>query len=156
MRDRAEPSEQILVAALHFGWLSSSWSFYLLSLGAMLTLAALDFTGSIFAKEWTLRHHSSLFLAGLATFGVLFCVYAITLKYAELSVVTFGWIVFLQVGLLLVDRLRYGVTLPTGKWVAVALILALQAYLVLAPNGEAADDALITVPRVPASELPSH
>jgi hypothetical protein len=30
--------------------------------------------------------------------------------------------------------LSYGVMLPTGKWVAVVVILALQAYLILAPN----------------------
>ncbi len=29
------------------------------------------------------------------------------------------------------------VVLPNGKWAAIVAILALQAYLVLAPNGEA-------------------
>jgi hypothetical protein len=58
---------------------------------------------------------------------------------AELSVVTFGWIVFLQVGLLILDRVRYGVELPPGKWVAIAAILVLQAYLILAPNGVSAE-----------------
>jgi hypothetical protein len=39
--------------------------------------------------------------------------------------------------LLLVERIRYEVVLPNGKWAAIVAILALQAYLVLAPNGEA-------------------
>jgi hypothetical protein len=37
----------------------------------------------------------------------------------------------------LLERLRYEVVLPSGKWAAIAVILALQAYLILAPNGEA-------------------
>lgn len=111
-----------------------SWNFYLLSLGAMLALAGLDLIGSIFAKEWTERQQPWLFLAGLATFVVLFVVYAASLKVAELSIVAIGWFVFLQVGLLLLDRLRYGVMMPTGKWIAIAVVVALQAYLILAPN----------------------
>ena len=58
--------------------------------------------------------------AGLATFGVLFAVYAASLKVAELSVVTFGWIVFLQVGIVLLDTLHYGVRChPANGWLSV-------------------------------------
>jgi hypothetical protein len=102
---------------------------------AMIALAGLDFLGSVLAKEWTAGRSHWLFVAGLLTFAVLFGVYAISLEMAELSTVTFGWIIFLQVGLLLYERIRYGVELPTGKWVAIPVILGLQAYLVLAPNG---------------------
>ncbi|MBA2597698.1 MAG: hypothetical protein H0V00_13830, partial [Chloroflexia bacterium] len=35
---------------------------------------------------------------------------------------------------LLYERLRYGVTLSPAKWAAIAVILALQAFLVLIPN----------------------
>lgn len=113
----------------------ASWRFYLVSVGAMLVLAGLDVVGSIFAKEWAEGRHAGWFFAGLLCFGILFTVYATSLKVAELSVVTFGWIVFLQVGLLLYERLRYDVELPPAKWAAIAAILALQAYLILAPNG---------------------
>lgn len=113
---------------------ASSWRFYAVSFAAMLALAGLDFVGAIFAKEWAERQHVGLFLAGLLTFGVLFVVYAAVLKVADLSVVTFGWVVFLQIGLLLLDRLRYGVHLSAGKWAAIVAILALQAYLILVPN----------------------
>jgi len=112
----------------------ASWRFYAVSLGAMLALAGLDVVGSVFAKEWAEGRHLGWFFAGLLCFGVLFTVYATSLKVAELSVVTFGWIVFLQVGLLLYERLRYGFELPPAKWAAIAAILALQAYLILAPN----------------------
>jgi hypothetical protein len=122
------------------GWLESfgvagAWRGIGLALGAMLALAGLDMVGAVLAKEWTLRGQPVWFVAGLAAFGLLFAVYALSLHVAELSIVTMGWIVFLQVGLLVVDSVRYGVTFPPGKWAAIGVIVALQAYLVLAPNG---------------------
>jgi hypothetical protein len=51
----------------------------------------------------------------LVAFGALFAVYAVSLKVAELSTVTFGWIVTLQVGLLLLERIRYASSCPTGN-----------------------------------------
>jgi hypothetical protein len=104
--------------------------------GAMVMLAALDFLGAVLAKEWAEGRNRNhwLFAAGLVAFGALFAVYAVSLKVAELSTVTFGWIVTLQVGLLLLERIRYAVELPNGKWAAIVAILVLQAYLILAPN----------------------
>jgi hypothetical protein len=125
-----------VVPMLSMPGIPSSWHFYLISFGAMLSLAGLDFIGSILAKEWTENHRVEYLLAGFLTFGILFAVYATSLKVAELSVVTFGWIVFLQVGLLVIDTVRYGVAFPRGKWIAIVLILAMQAYLILAPNGD--------------------
>jgi hypothetical protein len=101
----------------------------------MVALVALDLVGAIVAKEWTQGRSSWFFVAGTASFAALFAVYAIGLRYAELSTVTFGWIVGLQVAVLIVERLRYEVELPPGKWMAIAAILFLQGYLVLAPNG---------------------
>jgi hypothetical protein len=126
--------DSVLGRHAHALGVPSPWRFYLVSLGAMLALAGLDFLGAIFAKEWAEHQHAGIFLAGLLCFGMLFAVYAASLKVADLAIVTFGWIVFLQVGLLLLDRLRYGVALGTGKWAAVVAILVLQAYLILAPN----------------------
>jgi hypothetical protein len=131
-------AEPVVTQLLKIPGIPSSWNVVLVGIGAMLVLASLDFIGAIFAKEWTERQHPALFLAGLATFGVLFAVYTASLKVAELSVVTFGWIVFLQIGLVVIDRLRYGVMFPTGKWAAIVLMVLLQAYLILAPNGERA------------------
>ncbi|CAN5727197.1 hypothetical protein BH23CHL5_BH23CHL5_09230 [soil metagenome] len=108
--------------------------FYLTTLGAMVALAGLDFVGAIFAKEWTERNHVLLWVAGACSFFLLYVVYAQILKTAELSIVTIGWVVFLQVGLLLIDRFRYGVEFGTSKWIVIMVILILQAYLVLAPN----------------------
>ena len=108
----------------------------LLLIAAAVTLAALDFVGTVFAKEWAAGHNHWFLIGGLFMFGVLFIVYAFSLKTAELSTVTLGWIVFLQIGLLLVERFRYGVTLPGGKWAAIAAMLLLQAYLILTPNAK--------------------
>jgi|SRR5829696_2722355 len=74
-----------------------------LLLGAMVALAALDFLGAVLAKEWATERNHWLFATGLLSFGALFAVYAVSLRLAELSTVIFGWIVTLQVGLLLLE-----------------------------------------------------
>jgi hypothetical protein len=42
--------------------------------------------------------------------------------------VTIGWVVMLQIGVVVLDRL-HGVTIPPGRMSAIALILVLQAYI---------------------------
>jgi multidrug transporter EmrE-like cation transporter len=117
--------------------ISPAWQFVLASLGTMLILALLDFVGAVFAKEWADSRHPGWFVLGLASFAILFVFYASSLRTAELSIVTIGWVVFLQVGLVLYERFRFGATLSPAKWAAIILILALQAYLVLVPNDSA-------------------
>jgi multidrug transporter EmrE-like cation transporter len=115
--------------------------FFLTSITAMIALALLDFIGAVFAKEWADTRQPWWFVAGLLTFMGLFVFYAASLKTAELSIVTSGWVVFLQVGLLLYERVRYGASLPPLKWIAIMLILVLQTYLVLMPNETTSSDA---------------
>ena len=136
---------------------AGTWKFIVTSLSAMIILALFDFVGAVFAKEWADTRQPWWFVAGLATFMGLFCFYAYSLKTAELSIVTIGWVVFLQVGLLLYERVRYGAELPPMKWAAIALILALQAYLVLAPNdaGKVAATAQV-LPAPPEAVLPAQ
>jgi uncharacterized membrane protein YdcZ (DUF606 family) len=100
----------------------------------ILVLAALDLVGAMLAKEWTISRHRWIFVLGAVSFLALFATYARALRYAELSTVTFGWIVCLQIGVLLVERFRHGVQLSPGKWFAIAGILLLQAYLLFAPD----------------------
>ncbi len=114
--------------------LPENWKFYVGSLAAMLALAGLDFIGALFAKEWAERGRIPMFLLGWVSFSILFFVYARILKVAELSTVTIGWIVFLQVGLLVMDAVHYNVQMPKEKWGAIAVILVLQIYLITAPN----------------------
>ena len=110
------------------------WPGALVATIAMVALAGLDLLGAFAAKEWAEHRSPAPMLVGLAAFGVLFWVYASSLQYAELALVTMGWVVLLQVGLVVLDRVRYGVELPPGKWVAIVVVLAAQSYLLLAPS----------------------
>ncbi|MEO7069341.1 MAG: hypothetical protein ABI131_02495 [Nostocoides sp.] len=115
----------------------SSWPFAVTAVAAMVSLAALDLVGAYAAKEWSRRGTPLMLAVGVASFLVLFWVYASALQYAELAIVTLGWIVLLQVGLLLIDRLYYGIHLAPTKWAAIVVILAAQAYLLLPAAGAA-------------------
>ena len=115
-----------------------AWPVPVVATLAMVLLAGLDLVGALLAKEWAENGSVRALVLGAGAFVVLFWVYASSLKYAELSLVTMGWVVILQVGLVLIDRWRYGVELPTGKWIAIGVVLAAQAYLLLAPGVERA------------------
>jgi hypothetical protein len=104
----------------------------------MAALAGLDLLGAVAAKEWAERQNLAALAFGALSFLVLFWVYASALRYAELAVVTMGWIVLLQVGIVLVDRLHFGSTLSADRVAELVVILAAQGYLLLAPSGTAA------------------
>ena len=106
-----------------------SWPRPLVATVAMLLLAALDLGGAYAAKEAVVRRSGAYAALGAAAFLLLFWVYACSLQYADLAVVTLGWIVVLQVGVVFLNRWRYGVHLSAGAWVAVSLIIVAQAYL---------------------------
>lgn len=111
-----------------------SWPTWAVGACAMVVLAGLDIVGALAAKEWAASSRIGALALGIGAFLALFWVYASALQYAELALVTMGWIVVLQVGLLLIDRFQYGVHLAPGTWVAVAVILLAQGYLLLAPT----------------------
>jgi hypothetical protein len=100
-------------------------------IGFMTLLASLDFAGTMLAKEWTVHRATWQLAGGAVAFLALFVVLVFGLRYAEMSVLTLGWIVMLQLGLIAVDRSRYGIHLSLGGWVAVVAILVLQGYLLL-------------------------
>ena len=107
----------------------------------MGVLAALDFVGAILAKDYAERHRPVTLLAGAAIFLVLFVVYARALEYAELSIVTMGWVVLLQVGLFVFDWRRNGVALDARQIVVVIVIIALQCYLIASTEPSSAAPA---------------
>ena len=113
-----------------------SWPTWAVGAGAMLALAALDLAGALAAKEWASSSRPTALILGVGAFLALFWVYASALQYAELALVPMGWIVILQVGLLVIDRLQFGVHLAPGTWVAVGAILVAQGYLLLGPSGD--------------------
>ena len=107
----------------------------------MVVLAGLDLAGAMLAKHWS-DHRSLLSLAGgVCVFGLLFVAYGSSLAYADLATVTFGWIVMLQVGVLVLQRFQDGTTVGIDRVVAMAMMLALQAYVVIAPTLDARGDA---------------
>jgi hypothetical protein len=122
-----------LISALPLVKAPETWPLPLVAVSAMFLLAVLDFAGALAAKEWADGGSPRWLFAGLGCFLLLFYVYAASLQYGELATVTMGWIVLLQVSLLVLDHVRYDVVLPPTRWVAIGLILVLQAYLVLAP-----------------------
>src|SRR5262245_652566 len=94
--------------------------------GLMVLLAALDFTGTLLAKEWTVHPAPWQLAAGAMTCLALFAALALGLRYAEMSLLTLGWIVALQLALIMVDRSRHGTHLSLGGWLAVIAIVVAQ------------------------------
>jgi hypothetical protein len=129
-----------------------SWPLPVTAVVAMTALAGLDLVGAYAAKEWAATRATAMLLLGVGAFLVLFWVYASALQYAELALVTLGWIVVLQVGLLLVDRFVYAVKLAPGQWVAVVVILAAQGYLLVAPHDVPAQDVATVQETTPRNE----
>jgi len=127
-----------MVDALPLLKLPASWPLPVVATLCMGALAALDLFGAFAAKEWAEKQNTVALGLGALSFLVLFWVYASSLQYAELAVVTMGWIVLLQVGILVIDRIAFYSSLPVGKLAAVVIILAAQGYLVLAPSGTTA------------------
>jgi multidrug transporter EmrE-like cation transporter len=114
--------------------LPASWPLPVVATVAMAALAGLDLLGAIAAKEWAERQNVTAIALGVVAFVLLFWVYASSLQYAELAVVTMGWIVLLQVGIVIVDRVHFGTMLSADKIGALIIILVAQGYLVLAPS----------------------
>src|SRR5919202_1193614 len=115
----------------------ASWPTPVVAVVAMLLLAVVDLAGAYVTKEAVVRRSPAWAAAGVLLFVLLFYVYASSLQYAELALVTLGWVVVLQVGVLVLDQLRYGAVMRADKWVAVVLILVAQGSLLLAPPGPA-------------------
>jgi hypothetical protein len=116
--------------------LPDSWPTALVATLAMTVLAILDLAGAVAAKEAVTRRSPSFALVGAILFVLLFWVYASSLQYAELAPVTMGWVVILQVGVVLVDHYRYGTPMTTSRSIAVVVILLAQAFLLLGPGGQ--------------------
>ena len=112
----------------------ASWPVPVVATVAMAVLAGLDLLGAIAAKEWAERQSLAAIAFGTIASVALFWFYASSLQYAELAVVTMGWIVLLQVGIVIVDRVHFGTVLGPDKIGALIIILVAQGYLVLAPN----------------------
>jgi uncharacterized membrane protein len=97
--------------------------------GFMLALAAIDFAAAMVAQDFADRRRLSTLVIGSVLSISLFVVYAVALHLADLSIVTMGWIVMLQVAVLCWDVVRNGLHLSATQWTAVTLIIVLQVFL---------------------------
>ena len=98
---------------------------------AMVTLAALDLLGALLARQWATHRSLVALVGGVAVFGLLFLVYGKSLDYAHLTTVTLGWLVLLQLGVMVLDRMQGGAGLSWDRVAAMLGVLVLQAYLTL-------------------------
>jgi hypothetical protein len=117
------------------------WPRPLVALSAMVVLGVLDLLGSWAAKEAAERRSPAWAAVGALLFLAVFWVYLSSLEVAGLAVVTLGWIVVVQIGVVLLDRYRYDESLPRGAWVVVVLLVAAQAYLILGPRAAQAGNS---------------
>jgi hypothetical protein len=129
--------------------------FSMMGTGAMIALAGLDLVGAYCAMRYLSTGATAWWSVGAISYVALFGVYAASLRWAELGTVTLGWIVFLQVGVLVMDKLANGTVLPMGKWLAVAAILGLMGYVLLAPNPRIYSPRHIDLPTGASGVAPS-
>ncbi len=106
----------------------------LTALGLIVVLAGLDLLSALFAKEWSVHKSWWLLAAGLLCTIVIYVVFALGLKVVEMSTLAFGWIIVVESGIVIAERVRYGQSLPVGKWFAIAGLMILQGYLLLGPS----------------------
>jgi hypothetical protein len=110
----------------------------LIALAAMLVLAGLDLLGALLARHWSETNGGAartlFFVGGVATFVLLFTVYAKSLQFADLVPVTFGWIAILQVGLLLIAAIGNSRHVSGTQWAAALVIVALEGFLLLSTD----------------------
>jgi low temperature requirement protein LtrA len=103
---------------------------------AIVALAGLDLAGALLASRWSTSREPVAMLLGIAAFGLLFVVYARGLSFATLTTVTLGWVVLLQVGVVVIDHLEQRTMPPPDRLAVIVIILALQGYLVLTGPAE--------------------
>lgn len=122
-------------------------------LACVVVLAGLDLAGALLAQQYAERRVVLPLVLGALTFVLLFVVYAFSLRYAQLSVVTMGWIVLLQVALVAVDLGRARLHLDRPQAAAVVLVLVLQCYLVV--STAPADDPEPGAAGLPPAAVPA-
>ena len=106
-------------------------------IGLTLVLAGLDIGESVLAKEWALRRSPWLLAAGLTASVLMFVLFVVAIGYTEMSTVTIGWVVLMQLGLMVTETVRYDVAHTTDRWVAMGAIVCLLGYLVVSPASAA-------------------
>jgi uncharacterized membrane protein len=121
----------------------------LIVIGLTLALAGIDLAEAVLAKEWATRRSPWLLVAGLVASALLFAILVVALRYTEMSTLTIGWIVVLQLGLMVTESVRYGVSHAPDRWVVMGAIVCLLAYLVISPSSSNTANTADTRPSTP-------
>jgi hypothetical protein len=103
---------------------------------AVAVLAGLDLAGTLCLKEAALRKSPILGMLGVTLFVVLALTLYVILETSELTIVTLGWIVILQVAVVAVDVLRYEVVLTRLQAAAITVAVLALVVAAVAPAGE--------------------
>jgi len=106
---------------------------------AVVALAGLDTAGAYFAAEVSQRKAWHMYVLGIAAFVLLFLVYSQSLKWAELTSVTIGWIVVLQFSVMALDKFVYGARFSVAQCVAIGIALTACAFVMFSSPGTEGD-----------------
>lgn len=123
-----------MLAMVPFIKLPQSWPTAVTATVATVALAVIDLACAYAAKQWVTTRSAGALGGGVVAALLLFWVFASALQYAEMAVVTLGWIVLLQVGVLALDELKYGVHHPPRTWLVVLIVMLAQGYLICFPG----------------------
>lgn len=104
---------------------------------ALVLLTGMDMVSSAAAREAVDGTGWVWVSAGVLANVAMWWVLASTLLRGSLTIITIGWCVAAQVGVLVLDRLRYGVQLSAPQWAAVVLIISAQVFLMTGPGSSA-------------------
>lgn len=103
-------------------------------LAALLVLSGLDLGGTIALKEAAVRKSPGLALLGVALFVALAVAVFLTLHLAALTIVSLGWVVAVQVAVMVVDARAYDVVPGRVQGVAIAVAMLALVVAALAPS----------------------
>lgn len=111
----------------------------------LIALAGLDLTGTICIKEASLHRQPLLIFAAVGCFVLVATLLYVALGFADMSLVSLGWIVMFQAVIMGVDHVFYDVRLSGVQ--VVATIVALGALAVVVFNPPAPTQPPIPGPR---------
>ena len=101
----------------------------------IVLLSGLDIAAGLVAKSWADHRSAAVLVLGSGLYVVTFAVYAVSLRFGRLSMVTLAWVVIVTVADMLIDRFVFDARLPVGKWLAMLVAVAALGYVFSGTGG---------------------